>query len=103
MYSRQDVVKTLYLLIDPLLIEVKSISAEFFQSEKKQIEEIYLTGGTANLPGLKEYFTESLNKNALVPNCFSDFLFPPILDETLKEMSPSFSVAVGVALSGLET
>ncbi|KKP42228.1 MAG: Type IV pilus biogenesis protein PilM [Parcubacteria group bacterium GW2011_GWA2_33_14] len=100
--SRPGVAETLYLLINPLLMEIKTISAEFFQSEQKQVEEIYLTGGAANLPGLKEYFAESLKKNTSLPNCFSDFLYPPILEETLKDMSPSFAAAVGVALGGLE-
>lgn len=100
--SRHGVSETLYLLIDPLLSKVRSISAEFLQTEKKQVEEIYLTGGTAHLPGLKEYFEESLDKKAYVPNCFSDLLYPPILEKTLRDMSPSYSVAVGVALSGLE-
>jgi len=101
--GRPDVVKTLYILIDPLLLEIKNVMAEFFQAEKKEIEEIYLTGGTANLPGLKEYFAESLKKTVVVPNCFSDLLYPPILEENLKKMSSGFSVAVGVALGGLET
>jgi len=61
-----------------------------------------LTGGTANLPGLKEYFAESLKKEVYVPNCFSEFLYPPILDQTLKIMAPRFSAATGVALGGLE-
>ncbi len=100
---RQDIAKTLYQLIDPLLVEVRNIASEFAQAEGKEIEEIYLTGGTANLPGLKEYFAESLKKSVFVPNCFSDFLYPPILEETLKKMGPSFSAAVGVALGGLET
>ena len=100
--SKPGVAETLYVQIDPLLREIKSISGEFSQSEQKEVQEIYLTGGTANLPGLKEYLTESLGKNVVIPNCFSDFLYPPILEENLKEMSPRFSAAVGVALSGLE-
>jgi len=103
LYQRRDIAKTLYLLIDPLLIEVKSVCAEFFQMEKKQIDEIYLTGGTAKLQGLKEYFSESLKKPVYLPNCFSDFVYPPILEETLRTMAPSFSAAVGVALGGLES
>jgi type IV pilus assembly protein PilM len=98
----KNITKALYLLIDPLLFEVKKVSSDFFQSTGKNIEEIYLTGGTANLPGLKEYFQESIGKKVLIPNCFSKFLYPPILDETLKEMGPSFSVSVGAALGGLE-
>jgi Tfp pilus assembly PilM family ATPase len=103
MYQRRDIVKALYLLLDPLLIEIRNISDEFFQLEQKQVGEIYLTGGTANLPGLKEYFAESLKKNVVTPNCFSGFLYPPILEDTLKKMGPSFSAATGVALGGLET
>lgn len=98
----ESVAKTLYLLIDPLLIEIRKITADFFKKENKEIEEIYLTGGTANMLGLKEYVKEYLGKEVIVPNCFSDFLYPPILEEALKEMAPSFSVAVGVAMGGLE-
>lgn len=98
----KEITKTLYFLIDPLLMEIRNMSNDFFQTEAKQVEEIYLTGGTANLPGLKEYFQESLGKKIVLPNCFSDFLYPPILQENLQKMGPSFSVAVGVALGGLK-
>jgi len=100
---KENVSKTLYLLIDPLLLEVKKFLSDFYLETEKDVNEIYLTGGTANLPGLKEYFEEILNKKIEIPNCFSDLLHPPILSEDLKKMSPSFSVAVGTALGGLET
>ncbi len=91
-----------YPVIDSFLTEVKNISTDFHQSEKKQVEEFYLTGGAANISGLKEYFTKSLEKQIYAPNCFSEFSYPPVLKETIKEMSCRFSVAVGVALNGLE-
>ena len=97
-----DLTKTLYLLIDPLLLQIRKVSRDFYQEEGKDIEEIYLTGGTANLPGLREYFQETLKKNVEIPNCFSDLLYPPILEERIKKMGPSFSVAVGLSLGGLE-
>jgi len=100
--QEKNINETLYLLIDPLLAEIKKIYSEFSQMEGKEIEEIYLTGGTANLPGLKEYFAEVLKRKIEVPNCFSDFLYPPILDESLNKMSPRYSVAAGVAMGGLE-
>jgi len=99
----QGISKTLYLLIDPLLLEVKKIIANFQQEEGKDASAVYLTGGTAVLPGLKEYFKESLGREVKIPNCFSELLYPPILEKTLSELAPSFSVAVGAALGGLET
>lgn len=100
--SRPGIAKALYLVVDPLLLEIKNICAEFYQQQQREVQEIYLAGGTANLPGLKEYFAESLKKPVSVPNCFADFLYPPILEGELKEMSPSFSSAVGVAMGGIE-
>jgi len=101
--SQQDVAKTLYILIDPLLVEVKKILSDFYMQEGKEIEEIYLTGGTSALPGLREYFQEIIKKRVEIPNYFSELLYPPILGKTLEKMAPSFSVAVGAALGGLET
>ena len=101
--SKEEISKTLYLLVDPLVIEVKNILSDFYQQEGKEVEETYLTGGTSALPGLKEYFAEVLKKKVEIPNCFSELLYPPILGQTLEKMAPSFSVATGVALGGLET
>jgi len=101
--AREEISKTLYLLIDPLVIEVKKVLSDFSQQEGADVEEIYLTGGTSSLPGLKEYFAEVLKKKVEIPNCFSDLLYPPILGGILNKMAPSFSVATGVALGGLET
>lgn len=101
--SKEEISKTLYLLIDPLIFEVKKILSDFYQQEKRDAEAIYLTGGTAALPGLKEYFAEVLKKKVEIPNCFSELLYPPILGKTLEKMAPGFSVATGVALGGLET
>ena len=101
--SKEEISKTLYLLIDPLLIEIKKVLADFYMQEGKEVDAVYLTGGTSNLPGLREYFEEVLKKKVEIPNCFSDLLYPPILGKTLTEMAPRFSVATGVALGGLET
>ncbi|MBI3631618.1 MAG: type IV pilus assembly protein PilM [Candidatus Staskawiczbacteria bacterium] len=97
-----DLTKTLYLLIDPLVLQIRKISEDFYQEENKNIEEIYLTGGTANLPGLREYFEETFKKKVEIPNCFSDILYPPILEDKINKMGPSFSVAIGLSLGGLE-
>jgi len=103
LYSSESVAKTLYLLIDPLILEVKKFLSDFYLESERDVDEILLTGGTANLPGLREYFEEVLKKKVAVPNCFSNLLYPPILSQGLQEMSPRFSVAVGAALGGLET
>lgn len=101
--AKENISNTLYLLIDPLLAEVKKILSDFYLQEEKEADEIYLTGGTSALPGLKEYFAEILKKKVEIPNCFASLLYPPILEQTIEKIAPSFSAATGVALGGLET
>ncbi|MBI2053734.1 MAG: type IV pilus assembly protein PilM [Candidatus Staskawiczbacteria bacterium] len=101
--EEKNVIETLYLLIDPLLLEIKKILNDFYLAEERDIMEIFLTGGTSNLSGLKEYFEGILKRKVRVPNCFSNLLYPPILEETLEDLAPSYSVSVGVALGGFET
>ncbi|MCX6719850.1 MAG: pilus assembly protein PilM, partial [Candidatus Staskawiczbacteria bacterium] len=100
---KEEISKTLYLLVDPLIIEVKKVLSDFYLQTNKEVDAVYLTGGTSALPGLKEYCAEVFKKKVEVPNCFSELLSPPILSSTLEKMAPSFSVATGVALGGLET
>jgi type IV pilus assembly protein PilM len=89
-------------LIDTILREIKVIFNNFYQKERKEIPKIILAGGVALLPGLKEYFAENLKKEIEIANPFSGLFYPPILEKTLKEMGPSYAVAVGAALRGLE-
>lgn len=89
-------------LIDLILREIKRIFNNFYQQEKKEIEKVIIAGGTALLPGLKEYCQESLNKEVEIGNPFSNLFYPPILEKTLEEMGPSFAIATGLALRGLE-
>lgn len=96
--SNIEVNNNINSLVDPFLSEIKFICDEFLQKENKEIQEIYLSGGTANLPGLKEYFKEKLKKEITIPDCFLDISYPPTLKKTLSEIGPSFSAAVGVAL-----
>lgn len=93
--------KVLLPLVDLILSEVEKIAKTFYQKEGKQIEKVILAGGAALLPGLKEYTNHSLNIKTEIASPFSDLFFDPILTETLKEMGPSYAVAVGMALRGL--
>ena len=89
-------------LVDEVMREVSRITAEFSQTKGKQVQKYILAGGTALMPGLAEYFSDSLGKEVEVPNPFSRVFYPPILEKELKEMGPAYVVAVGMALRGFE-
>ncbi|MDI6591447.1 MAG: type IV pilus assembly protein PilM [Patescibacteria group bacterium] len=100
--SEQNIREILLPLIDFMLNEIDKISGNFYRTERKGIEKIILAGGTALLPGLKEYFFEKFQKEIEIANPFSNIFYPPILEEILREMGPAYAIAVGTALRGLE-
>lgn len=98
----QKIREILIPFVDLILIEIKRVSQAFYQTEKKEVKKIILAGGLALLPGLKEYFVDTLEKEVEIANPFSEILCPPILEQTLREMGPSYAIAIGMALRGLE-
>ncbi len=90
-------------LIDLIFGEIEKISGNFYQSERKEIQKIIIAGGTAWLSGLKEYFGNHFkNIEIEIASPFLNIFYPPILEKTLKQMGPSYAIAVGTALRGLE-
>ncbi len=98
----QGIRQILLPLIDVLLREIEETFSNFYQKGGKEIQKVIMAGGTALLPGLKEYFQDYLKKEVEIANPFSGIFCPPILEKKLKEMGPAYAVAVGTALRGLE-
>jgi len=65
------------------------------------ISSIILSGGGSALKGLDVYIEQILGRKVLSANPFSKVMYPAFLEPTLKEIGPSFSVAMGVALRRL--
>jgi len=89
-------------LIDLILTETKRTSQNFYQASGKKVQKVIIAGGSALLPGLKEYFSKNLKKEVDIANPFLDILYPPLLEEELTKMGPSYAIAMGMALKGLE-
>jgi type IV pilus assembly protein PilM len=84
-------------LVDLIFEEANRTFSHFSLSEGKEVEKIILAGGEANLPGLLPHSKNYFKKEVEIANPFKKIYFPPILEETLKEMGPSFAIAIGLA------
>ena len=89
-------------LVDVVLKEIENIVKNFYQLERKEVEKFIIAGGTALIPGLKEYFQDFLKKEVEIADPFSKIFYPPILEKEIKKMGPSYTIAIGMALRGLE-
>lgn len=97
-----DIKEMLQPLIDIIVRETEMILDNFYQQEKKEIQKVIVAGSTAWLPGLKDYFKESFKKEVEIGHPFNDIFYSPILEKKLETMGPGLSIAIGLALRGLE-
>jgi type IV pilus assembly protein PilM len=101
--DEKNVREYLLPLIDSIIIEIEKSFNDFYQKGGKEIQKIILAGGAVLLPGLKEYFQFRFKKEVLIAQPFSRLDYPPILEKILKEMGPSYAIAIGTALWGLHS
>ncbi|MDO8601427.1 MAG: type IV pilus assembly protein PilM [bacterium] len=102
MPSSQNIKDIISPLMDSILREIERISRNFFQSENKEVGKFIIAGGAALIPGIREYFQAHLDKETEIANPFLNIYCPPLLEKRLKEMGPSYAIAVGLAQRGLE-
>jgi len=98
----KNIKEILLPLIDVILKEVEKISRNFYQAEGKEVQKFIIAGGVSLMPGLREYFANYLGKETEIANPFSNIFYPPILEQTLKQIGPSYAIAVGMALRGFK-
>ncbi|PIQ98261.1 MAG: hypothetical protein COV64_02345 [Candidatus Nealsonbacteria bacterium CG11_big_fil_rev_8_21_14_0_20_39_9] len=89
-------------LVDIILREIENITRNLYQTEGKEVQKYIIAGGTALIPGLKEYFQSYLKKEVEIANPFYKIFYTPILEEEIKKMGPAYAIAVGMAQRGLE-
>jgi len=95
--------KTILLpILNSMLTEIKEMAGAFYSQSGKEVEKYIVAGSTAAMPGLQEYFEESLGRPVSAGFPFKGMVYPSILEERLKVIGPGFSIASGVALKGLQ-
>lgn len=86
------------LILKSILIEIKKIINTYQIKYNKKIEKCILTGGGFELFGFIDYFNNELSLDTSLGDPFARIIYPPLLDSTIKELGPSLSVAVGLAM-----
>ena len=93
-----SLVDALTPLIDLIVLETKKIISNYEENKKLKIGKIFLAGGQANMPGLKEYFSGQLSRETVIGDPFGKISFNRALEPALKVLRPSLSVALGLAM-----
>jgi len=86
-------------LLDIIIAELSKVLGQFPGQEKVRI---VLGGGSSLLLGLVEYMSYNTGREVEMMNPFRSLFYPPVLEDTIKKMGPSYGVAVGMAERGLQ-
>ncbi len=98
--NNTEIKKILLPKAELILDKAKDIFNELYARDKEIPGKIILSGGGVSMPGLLEYFSQNLNAPIEVANPFIGISAPPTLEEILKKLGPSLTIAAGMALRG---
>jgi type IV pilus assembly protein PilM len=90
---------TLELVRDEIARTANAYAAD---GSKIKIDNIILSGGTSRLVGISDYFSKSLGINTIVGNPFGRISYDKKIEPAIKAIGAKFSVAIGLALKGIE-
>ncbi|NIA11590.1 MAG: pilus assembly protein PilM [Nitrospiraceae bacterium] len=89
-------------LADMIMEEIEKMMRYYSSKKGGQVKKIILTGGSANLKGLDNYFNKKLGLTVEKGNPWKGLSYPASLAPVLRGIAPSFSVAAGLAIAGFE-
>jgi len=99
----RDVLAVAELLLANIMNEAARFAENYERKHETKITRVILVGGGARLKGIEKVVAKSFPQSLVtVGDPFSRVDTPAFLASTLKELGPSFTVAIGIALKGLE-
>jgi type IV pilus assembly protein PilM len=94
---------TSFFTLDVIVGEVERVINTYSKEQgKSQISEVILSGGTANMVGLADYFSGRLKMKTVIGNPFARIAYDSKMEKLISEVRSGFVVAVGSALKGVE-
>ncbi|MEK7148359.1 MAG: type IV pilus assembly protein PilM [Patescibacteria group bacterium] len=99
----RDVTVVAELILANIMNEASRFSENYERKYNTKISKVILVGGGARLKGIEKTVAQNFRGASIVlGDPFARVDTPAFLSSTLKELSPNFAVAIGIALKGLE-
>lgn len=101
--EEREIVSVITPILDILFTEIERTLSLYNRRARRKVQKIILTGGGSNLKGIVDYVSTKFGLEVSKGNPFSRIVTPPPLQPVLRELGPSFSTAVGLALHEMVT
>lgn len=82
--------------------EFNQVLREYEQKTGTTISTVFLSGGGVLFPGFVSYVKDALRKEVELADPFAKVSYPAFMSDVIKQIGPSFTVALGAALRNFE-
>lgn len=82
--------------------EFNQVLREYEQRMGVTFNSVYLSGGGSLFPGTDSHLKSVLNRPIIMSNPFSKVAYPAFMEDTIRAIGPSFTVALGAAMRVFE-
>ncbi|PKL72460.1 hypothetical protein CVV26_01370 [Candidatus Kuenenbacteria bacterium HGW-Kuenenbacteria-1] len=96
--TQEGTSKIIQTILDNIINEIRYTIELYEHQGLKKIEKIILTGGSAYLPNLPDFFSKVLEKRVYVGDPWFQTIYPLELKPALEEIAPRLSIAIGLAM-----
>lgn len=93
-----DIQKAMSVTFERALLEFRRVLMQYETRIGKPLDTVLLTGGSAAFFDLPRIASYQLDRTVTVVNAFNKVAYPAFMEDTLTEIAPTFSVALGAAL-----
>ncbi len=100
--SQEKICEIILPVASIIISEIKKINEAYLRVNKRKVQKVIFTGGSAGFSGLIKYFSKELGLPAEIGNPWNNIAYDKILDKKLKDNAPFFGIAAGLALRGFE-
>lgn len=96
--EEREIASILSPYIESFFSEAERYISIYNRKAERKIQKISLTGGGSHLKGMIELAASKFGVEVAQGNPFSRIVSPPFMQPILRDIGPSFSVAIGLAL-----
>lgn len=85
-------------ILDVIIGEAQRVRNNYEKGYNERVEQIVVTGGTANLLGIVPYIQDQMGLPTTKANPFSQIHYPSSMEPLVGELGPELAVAVGLGI-----
>jgi len=82
--------------------EFNQVLREYERRTGIALKRVYLSGGGSLFPGIDGQLRDALDRDVIMADPFAKVAYPAFMEDTMRKIGPSFTVALGAALRSFD-